>query len=256
MGKLNVKSIKEAFDTEFNKLFVHKAYIEFYFDSQHREAILKPIQRIPLVLRIKSLQQSFILNKVDHYLHGKPVFKLVYGYPLAIQSNFTQTTKEVKLEILELDSEKVNNTIIKMKECFINSVDKSVLLEIDNLKKTTIINKKTKVKTDTWTDKKQITIINTHILEKRDVEKNSSFELDTWLQTSYNNVLLKIRSMDIRIIAVWCMSIISTIFATWIVADDYFEAHYRKKFKGSLIIPISNYIIRGLAICLTIFSLI
>ncbi|TET59450.1 MAG: hypothetical protein E3J52_05830 [Promethearchaeota archaeon] len=242
MTKLNVKSIKEAFDTEFNKLFVHKAYIEFYFDSQHREAVLKPIQRIPLVLRIKSLQQSFILNKVDHYLNGKPVYKLIYGYPLAVQSNFTQTTKEVKLEILELDSEKVNNTIIKMKECFINSVDKSVLLEIDNLK-----NKK---------DKSKVSIINTHILEKRDVEKNSSFELDTWLQTSYNNVLLRIKNMDIRIIAVWIMSIISTIFATWIVADDYFEAHYRAKFKGSLLIPISNYLIGVLSLCRMIFFLV
>ncbi|GAG02236.1 unnamed protein product, partial [marine sediment metagenome] len=184
----------------------------------------------------------FILNKVDHYLHGKPVYKLIYGYPLAVQSNFTQTTKEVKLEILELESEKVSNTIIKMKECLINSVDKSVLLEIDNLK-----NKK----------KNKVSIINTHILEKRDVEKNSSFELDTWLQTSYNNVLLRIKAMDIRIIAVWIMSIISTVFATWIVADDYFEAHYRAKFKGgSLIIPISNYIMRGLLLFLIMFSMI
>lgn len=252
MGKLNVKSIKEAFDTEFNKLFVHKAYIEFYFDSQHRETVLKPLQRIPLVLRIKSLQQSFILNKVDHYLNGKPVYKLIYGYPLAVQSNFTQTTKEVKLEILELDSEKVNNTIIKLKETLINSVDKSVILELDNLK--TTINPKTK-EILSKTDKKHITIINTHILEKRDVEKNSSFELDTWLQTSYNNVLLRIKNMDIRIIAVWIMSIISTVFATWIVADDYFEGYYREKFtkKANLIIPITNYIIRSCLLFLTIF---
>jgi len=250
MTKLNIKSIKEAFDTEFNKLFVHKAYIEFYFDSQHRETILKPLQRIPLVLRIKSLQQSFILNKVDHYLNGKPVYKLIYGYPLAVQSNFTQTTKEVKLEILELESEKVNNTIIKLKETLINSVDKSVILELDNLQ--TTINPKTK-EIISKTDKKHITIINTHILEKRDIEKNSSFELDTWLQTSYNNVLLRIKNMDIRIIAVWIMSIISTIFATWIVADDYFESYYREKFKGSLIIPIINYIMRVSLLFLTIF---
>ena len=115
MKKVNIKTIKEALDTEFNKMFIHKAYIEFYFDSQHREAILKPLRRIPLVLRIKSLQQSFILNKIDHYLNGKPVFKLIYGYPLAVQSSFTQTLKEVKLEILELNSEKLSNTIIKLK---------------------------------------------------------------------------------------------------------------------------------------------
>lgn len=269
MTKLNIKSIKEAFDTEFNKLFVHKAYIEFYFDSQHREAILKPIQRIPLVLRIKSLQQSFILNKVDHYLNGKPVFKLVYGYPLAVQSNFTQTTKEVKLEILELDSEKLNNTIVRLKETLINSVDKSVLLELENLKipiKKKNKTAKTKVETEVETELKydsilqnkenKVSIINTHILEKRDVEKNSSFELDTWLQTSYNNVLLRIKSMDIRIIAVWFMSIISTIFATWIVADDYFETYYRAKFKGSLLIPISNYLMRGVILFLMIFLVV
>lgn len=256
MSKLNVKSIKEAFDTEFNKLFVHKAYIEFYFDSQHREAILRPIQRIPLVLRIKSLQQSFILNKVDHYLNGKPVYKLIYGYPLAVQSNFTQTTKEVKLEILELESEKVNNTIIKLKETLINSVDKSVILEIENLKKSVIVDKKTNEVKEFWSNKDHIAIINTHILEKRDVEKNSSFELDTWLQTSYNNVLLRIKNMDIRIIAVWFMSIISTIFATWIVADDYFEGYYRAKFKGSLVIPISNYILGVCSLCQIIFLMI
>ena len=244
MTKLNIKSIKEVIDSEFNKLFIHKAYIEFYFDSQHRETILKPLQRIPLVLRIKSLQQSFILNKVDHYLNGKPVYKLIYGYPLSVQSNFTQTTKEVKLEILELDSEKVSNTIIKLKECLINSVDKSVLLEIDNIK-----NKK---------QKNQISIINTHILEKRDVEKNSSFELDTWLQTSYNNVLLRIKNMDIRIIAVWIMSIISTVFATWIIANDYFEKYYREKFigSGSLINPIINYIIGVSLLFPTIFLVV
>jgi len=242
MKKVNIKTIKEAIDTEFNKMFVHKAYIEFYFDSQHREAILKPIQRIPLVLRIKSLQQSFILNKVDHYLNGKPVYKLIYGYPLAVQSIFTQTTKEVKLEILDLESEKISNTIIKLKETLINSVDKSVLLEIDNLK-----NKNKK-------DKNNFSIINTHILEKRDIEKNSSFELDTWLQTSYNNVLLRIKSLDIRIIAVWIMSIISCIFATWLVADNYFESYYREKFKaGYLIIPIFNYILRGLLLFLIIY---
>ena len=138
-----------------------------------------------------------------------------------------------------------------MKETLINSVDKSVILELDNLK--TTINPKTKITTKT--DKKHITIINTHILEKRDVEKNSSFELDTWLQTSYNNVLLRIKNMDIRIIAVWIMSIISTVFATWIVADDYFEGYYREKFtkKANLIIPITNYIIRSCLLFLTIF---
>ena len=217
-------------------MFIHKDYIEFYFDSQHREAILKPIQRIPLVLRIKSLQQSFILNKVDHYLNGKPVFKLIYGYPLSVQSSFLQTTKIVKLEILPLDSEKVDNTIIKLKETLVNSVDNSVILEISKLK-----NKKG---TKSF-------ILDTHILEKRDIEKNSSFELDTWLQTSYNNVLLRIKSLDIRIIAVWIMSIFSTIFATWIVADNYFEVYYRERF-GNLIIPLFNYILRGL-LCLMIF---
>lgn len=256
MTKLNIKSIKEAFDTEFNKLFVHKAYVEFYFDAQHREAILRPIQRIPLVLRIKSLQQSFILNKVDHYLNGKPVYKLIYGYPLAVQSNFTQTTKESKLEILELESEKVNNTIIKLKQALINSVDKSVILEIENLKKSVIVDKKTNEVKDVWSNKNHIAIINTHILEKRDIEKNSSFELDTWLQTSYNNVLLRIKSLDIRILALWFMSIISTIFATWIVADDYFEAHYKAKFKGNLIIPISNYILGVYSLCQIIFLMI
>jgi len=242
MKKINIKTLKEAIDTEFNKMFIHKAYIEFYFDSQHREAILKPIQRIPLVLRIKSLQQSFILNKIDHYLNGKPVFKLIYGYPLSVQSSFTQTTKEVEIEILDLDSEKISNTIIKLKETLINTVDKSVLLEINNLK-----NKKNKDK---------MSIINTHILEIRDMEKNSSFELDTWMQTSYNNILLRIRSLDIRIIAVWIMSIISTMFATWIIADDYFESYYRERFKGSLIIPIFNYIIRGLSLFQMIFFLV
>ena len=246
MTKLNIKSIKEAVDTEFNKLFIHKAYIEFYFDSQHRETVLKPLQRIPLVLRIKSLQQSFILNKVDHYLNGKPVYKLIYGYPLSVQSNFTQTTKEVKLEILHLDSEKVSNTIIKLKESLINSVDKSVILELDNLK--TTINPKTKEITKT--DNNKITIISTHILEKRDIEKNSSFELDTWLQTSYNNVLLRIKSLDIRIIAVWIMSILCTILATWIISDGYFESYYREKFTKSgnltnFLIPIIKYILIG-----------
>jgi len=156
---LKVSSIKDLIDTEFKKMFIHKAYIEFYFDSQHRECILKPLQRIPLVLRIKSLQQSFILNKVDHYLHGKPVFKLIYGYPLAVQSSFSQTTKEIKIEILELDSEKLSNTIIKLKECLINSVDKSIILELNSLK----------------AKKNEVSILNTHILEKRDIEDNTSF---------------------------------------------------------------------------------
>jgi len=239
MKKVNIKTIKEAIDTEFNKMFIHKAYIEFYFDSQHREAILKPIQRIPLVLRIKSLQQSFILNKIDHYLNGKPVFKLIYGYPLSVQSSFTQTTKEVKLEILDLDSEKISNTIIKLKETLVNTVDNSVILEIEKLKP-----KK---------DKNKVSIINTHILEIRDMEKNSSFELDTWLQTSYNNVLLRIKSLDIRIIAVWIMSIISCMFATWIVADNYFENYYRERFNATLIIPIFKYIMRGILLFLIIF---
>ena len=244
MVKLNIKSIKEAVDNEFNKLFIHKAYIEFYFDAQHRETVLKPLQRIPLVLRIKSLQQSFILNKVDHYLNGKPVFKLIFGYPLAVQSSFTQTLNEVKFDILELDSEKLNDVIIKIKNTLKNSVDESVILELDKISKKNNTSK--------------VSIINTHILEKRDVEKNSSFELDTWLQTSYNNVLLRIKSLDIRIISVWVMSILLSILATWIVADGYFESYYREKFtkSGNLVIPIINYIIRGGLLFLTIFLML
>ena len=224
---VKISSIKDLVDTEFKKLFIHKAYIEFYFDSQHRECILKPLERIPLVLRIKSLQQSFILSKVDHYLHGKPVFKLIYGYPLAVQSNFCQTLQEVEIRLLELDSEKLNDTIIKVKDCLISSVDKSVILELKSLE----IKKGTK--------KEKISIINTHILEKRDIEKNSSFELDTWLQSGYNNVLLKKKIMDLQIIVLWLMTITCTILATWLVADNYMEAYYREKYnpkKGFLIL--------------------
>jgi len=236
---MKISSIKDLVDTEFKKLFIHKAYIEFYFDSQHRECILKPLERIPLVLRIKSLQQSFILSKVDHYLHGKPVFKLIYGYPLAVQSSFTQTLQEVEIKILELDSEKLNETIIKVKECLINSVDNSVILELDSLK------------TKKGTKKEKISIINTHILEKRDMEKNSSFDLDTWLQSGYNNVLLKKKMMDFQIIALWLITIICTILATWLVADNYMETYYREKYKskkGFLILyDLINYSMRFLS---------
>ena len=239
---MKISSIKDLVDTEFKRLFIHKAYIEFYFDSQHRECILKPLERIPLVLRIKSLQQSFILNKVDHYLHGKPVFKLIYGYPLAVQSSFSQTTKEVEIQLLELDSEKLNNTIIKLKDCLINSVDKSVILQLESLK-----GKK-------GAKKDKISILNTHILEKRDLENNTSFELDTWIQTGYNNVLLKKKMLDLQVIAVWLMTILCTILATWLVADNYMEAYYREKYnpkKGSLLIPfIENNSLGVLLSCL------
>ena len=248
---MKIADIKEKLESEFNKMFVHKAYVEFYFDSQHRECRLKPLERIPLVLRIKSLQQSFILNKVDHYLNGKPVYKLIYGYPLSVQSSFCQITKETTLEILNIENEKIEQTLIKVKNVLMNTVDNTVILEIDNIIKKNPKPKKNKTNKETTNNKKSeieksnITI-ETHILEKRDMEKNSSFELDTWLQTSYNNVLLKKKFLDLQIIIIFAMCIVSTILLTWLVADNYFEAHYKAKYKSSiLIISILSIILKG-----------
>ena len=137
----------------------------------------------------------------------------------------------------------------------------SVILELDTFNKDIISKKvktkdKTKDKTEYKTkDKFKNYVLNTHILEKRDMEKNSSFELDTWLQTSYNNVLLKKKFLDLQIIVVFAMCIVSTVLATWLVADNYLESHYREKFKGNILIPILNNII-GVLSYLMIFFLI
>ena len=232
---VKVSDIKDKIESDFNKMFIHKAYIQYFYDSKHFETRLKPIERIPLVLRLKNYQETFILRKPSYYLNGKPVFQLLRGYPLSIQMSLLQETNEVSFEILNnVDLEK---TIINVKDCLKNSVDKSVILEIDNIKP--IKNKTKKDKSD-----KSITI-NTHILEKRLVEKNSSFELDTWTQTSYNNVLLKKKFLDLQVLIIFAMCIVSTILLTWLVADNYFEVYYKAKYKSSILIPILSIILAG-----------
>jgi len=217
---VKVADIKTKIESDFNKMFIHKAYVQYFYDSIHLESKLKPIERIPLVLRLSNFQESFILRKPSYYLNGKPVFQLLRGYPLSIQTVLLQENLESTFEILE--NTDLEQTIIKVKNALLNSVDKSVILELDNFKGAKIKSKK-KV------------FINTHILEKRLVEKNSSFELDTWLQTSYNNVLLKKKFVDLQILVIFAMCIISACLCTWLVADNYFETYYKLKYKAFLI---------------------
>jgi len=252
---VKISELKTKIESEFNKMFIHKAYIQYYYDSIHKESILKPIERIPLVIRIRKFQEAFILRKPDHYLHGKPVFVVIRGYPLSIETDFLQTLKESRIEIVH--NVDIDKTIIKVQETLNYHKDSNLLLEMKDfsLKKTNKKSKNEVTSKDDYNNGK--VIIKTNILEKRNIEKNSSFELDTWLQTSYNQILLKKKAMDIQILALWIISIALTFVCTWLIADQYFESYYRERIKeANLIYPIINIIFRGLLLCRMIFFLI
>jgi len=63
--------------------------------------------------------------------------------------------------------------------------------------------------------------------------------LYTWIQTGYNNVLLRKKMIDLQVIAIWLMTVLCTILGTWLVSDNYLETYYREKYnpkKGFLIL--------------------
>jgi len=231
-----ISEIKKGLETKFNELFIHKAYVQYFFDAKHLESVLKPLERIPLVLRIKNLQESFILRKPAYYLNGKPVFQLIRGFPLSIELSLLQEKSESVIGVLKgIDVEK---TIVNIKNTLKYALTDETILQLDEFKKS----------------KKEKDLVNTHILEKRVVERNSSFELDTWLQTSYNKVLLGKRMFDIQILFLWISTIITTMLFTWIIADSYFEGYYRKKFKGTILL--FEFMIRIIGGTLCLISLV
>lgn len=233
-------NIKESVIQEFNNFFIHKAYLHFFFDSEHRESTIIPIQRIPLIVSIKAYQQSFILQKPDYYLNGKPVYKLIDGYPISVQSTFQNVNDTMEIEVF--DNLAVNKVVLEVKKNLELKYAKTPHLVLE-------------VKTDKQTKKPKNAIklsseleyayLKTNILEKRDVE-HSSYELDSWLKTGYVSFLLRIKMLDLTVIFVWILTILLTIMGTWIVADNYLEEYYRAKFKsGSLIIEIFKILLIG-----------
>lgn len=248
------KEIKHKVNQEFAKHFTAKAYIQYFFDGIHREFVLIPLNSIPLVVRIKNFQECFILRKPDSYLYGKPVYKCVRGYALSIESDFLDTTKKQTIEIV-VNSE-IDKTIVEIQKGLQYLNDSNLILEYKNHK---IVQMKKINVPDSYERDKDIEIyesdfknnknvngklhIRTNILEKRDIERNSSFEIDTWSQTGYNKILLRDKLMDIQVIFLIICLIIITILGTWLVADNYFESYYRQKFKAnSLIFPIIEHI--------------
>ena len=245
-NKKFVSSVKSRVSNNFSKMFIHKAYVEYYYDSQHKETILKPIERIPLVLRIPSFQEAFILRKPNHYLNGKPVFTVIRGYPLSIESDFLQTNKKTTIDIIE--NVNVNETILRVQKTLMYKDNPNLVLDVSDFEKKKVKMTKKTIKNPNFTDSiiyepnESIDgkiVLRTNILEKRNIEKNSSFELDTWLQTSYNKVLLRDKVLDIKIITLFICCMIITALATWLIADNILESFYREKYankKANLII--------------------
>lgn len=239
------KEIKGKIDNEFSKHFTAKAYLQYFFDSTHREFVLIPLVSIPLVLRIKNYQETFILRKPDSYLYGKPVFKVIRGYSLSIESEFLHTTKKAELEIIVNGN--IENNLFEVKQALHYDNNPNLILEYKDIPKI----KMKKIEKTNLDGTKQTEYIpdksingkihiRTNILEKRDIEKNSSFEIDTWSQTAYNKILLRDKLIDIQVIMVIILLILLTFLGTWLIADNYFESYYRERYskKADLIIPI------------------
>lgn len=288
IGKV-VSQIKEVVESEFNKMFYHKAYLQFYYDPIHRESVLKPIDRIPLVVCIDSLQQSFILRNPDHYLHGKPVYVLIDGYSLSITSEFLQTLEPSILKLVELERENISDTLLKVHKAIENNASKETVLHVKKLGKEALkqkqkqqlilldkLNKKVddhlepltetelRVKETLEKDLLKVNVkklekikvgckeslnmvIKTRILEKRNIELNSSYELYTWSKTAYNSILLKASQIEKTLLLLIIVFGFCIAFGTWIIADNYFEGYYREKYKeqkGYLIFDIFKILIK------------
>jgi len=247
MTKKQFSQIKTKIESEFLKLFVHKAYIHYIENPLFNDGILKPIQTIPLIVRIKSTQEAFVLIKPTYQLFGKPVFKLIRGYPIAIQELYAQTTKELQIPIMEnVDKQKLIEYVkeafkVKEKDGSFSFIDgykyrnTDTILEIDDLrdKKNEFkikSNKKQDLDGNEFTDKTIVESITdnpyiyTHILEKRVLEIGmNSFELETWIQTTYNKALLKTKMLDPMLILVIILTNLCTMLGTWLMCQNYFN---------------------------------
>jgi len=79
--------IKRNTKTELYKL-KPKAWIHYFFDSEHLESRLKPIFSFPIILENKDTKESINLNKVSYYLKGIPVYMCRKELPMSIGLEF------------------------------------------------------------------------------------------------------------------------------------------------------------------------
>lgn len=233
MTKRKISQIKEKVESEFLNLFVHKAYIHYIENPIFNDGVLKPLTSIPFILRIKSTQEAFCLVRPTYQLFGKPVFKLIRGYPISVQETYAQLDKELHIPIIEnIDKTK----LLEMVDKVFKYKDSSKILEIDDFrdkKKTNQLTKSIERKDLDNNDFDDTIIIEnihdkpylkTHILEKRFLEISmNSFELETWIQTTYNKALLKVKSIDTMILLIIFLTNACTFLASWLIAQNFFK---------------------------------
>lgn len=74
----------------------YRAFVMYFFDSEHKNAKLHPLPQIPSILDVSNTQESFEISKVGMYIDGKPTIILSRGFPHSVELEIDDSNKVIR----------------------------------------------------------------------------------------------------------------------------------------------------------------
>lgn len=72
-----------------------KAWLHYFYDSEHLESRLKPMFSTPIILENKETKETVNLTKVSYYLKGIPVYMCRKEMPMSLSLEFNKNNNKL-----------------------------------------------------------------------------------------------------------------------------------------------------------------